>query len=115
MPHAVSKMVLIWSGSIETIPAGWALCNGSNGTPNLTDRFVRGAGVSFDPGDTGGNITHTHPFVANPHSHELVAGGGPVGAGASFQDQTDSVQSTGTTAATSSLPPWYALAYIMLL
>ncbi len=32
--------IIMWSGTISTIPSGWALCNGANGTPNLTDRFV---------------------------------------------------------------------------
>ena len=49
----VSGMILMWSGSVATIPTGWVLCNGSNGTPNLTDRFVIAAGNSYSPGATG--------------------------------------------------------------
>ncbi len=36
--------IIMWSGSVGTIPAGWALCNGANGTPNLSGRFVIGTG-----------------------------------------------------------------------
>lgn len=59
-------VIAMWSGSAASIPAGWALCNGLNGTPNLRDRFVVGAGTSYAVGDTGGQnaITsvpaHTH-------------------------------------------------------
>jgi microcystin-dependent protein len=65
--------IIMWSGAIDQIPEGWALCDGSNGTPNLRNRFIIGAGNAFAIGDTGGNATinlqhshsigdHTHPF-----------------------------------------------------
>ena len=53
----------MWSGSASTIPTGWALCDGTNGTPNLTDRFILGAGKAYQPGATGGTATAT-PSVA---------------------------------------------------
>jgi len=46
--------IIMWSGSIGSIPTGWNLCDGSNGTPNLTDRFIVGAGSSYAVGNTGG-------------------------------------------------------------
>lgn len=56
--------ILLWSGSAGLIPSGWHLCDGTNGTPNLKDRFVIGAGGSYNPGNTGGsatkNLSHTH-------------------------------------------------------
>lgn len=52
--------IIMWSGSVEDIPSDWALCDGSNGTPDLRDRFIRGAGGSNDPGDTGGSSDHNH-------------------------------------------------------
>lgn len=58
-----SGVILMWSGSTDTIPAGWALCNGQNGTPDLTDRFILGAGKTYQPGTTGGAATVT-PSVA---------------------------------------------------
>lgn len=47
--------ILMWSGAINNIPVGWALCDGSNGTPDLRDRFVVGAGGSYNVGNTGGS------------------------------------------------------------
>jgi hypothetical protein len=41
--------IMMWSGTIATIPGGWSLCNGTNGTPDLRDRFIVGAGA-----DSGG-------------------------------------------------------------
>ena len=47
-----SGCIIIWSGSISTIPSGYYLCNGSNGTPDLRDKFVVGAGNSYVVGAT---------------------------------------------------------------
>jgi hypothetical protein len=52
--------IILWSGSVANIPAGWALCDGTQGTPNLEDKFVVGAGNSYAVGATGGATTHTH-------------------------------------------------------
>jgi hypothetical protein len=46
--------IIMWSGSIGAIPVGYYLCNGSNGTPDLRDRFVVGAGNTYAVGNTGG-------------------------------------------------------------
>jgi microcystin-dependent protein len=49
--------IIMWSGSIAAIPAGWALCNGTSGTPDLRDRFVIGAGTLYAVNATGGSAT----------------------------------------------------------
>ena len=46
--------IIMWSGSIGSIPSGYYLCDGTNGTPDLRDRFVVGAGSSYAVGNTGG-------------------------------------------------------------
>ena len=46
--------IIMWSGAINDIPVGWALCDGSNGTPDLRDRFIVGAGRDYSVGNTGG-------------------------------------------------------------
>ena len=51
--------IIIWSGSAASIPSGWYLCNGSNSTPDLRDKFVVGAGSTYTVGDTGGSATVT--------------------------------------------------------
>ena len=62
--------IIMWSGSINDIPVGWALCDGSNGTPDLRDRFIVGAGGSYNVGNTGGSDTVTLTTSQIPsHSH----------------------------------------------
>ena len=46
--------IIMWSGSISSVPSGYYLCDGSNGTPNLNDSFVVGAGNTYSVGNTGG-------------------------------------------------------------
>lgn len=55
-----SGLIALWGGLIASIPAGWSLCDGADGRPDLRHKFVRGAGTGQDPGDTGGSETHTH-------------------------------------------------------
>jgi hypothetical protein len=59
-------LVALWSGNAATIPAGWALCDGTVGTPDLRDRFVVGAGSTYVVGDTGGATNHTHSTDIDP-------------------------------------------------
>ena len=61
----VTGMIMMWSGSVASIPSGWALCDGSNGTPDLRNRFVVGAGSTYAVNATGGSadaivVSHTH-------------------------------------------------------
>jgi hypothetical protein len=62
-----SGVIVMWSGSTASIPAGWALCNGLNGTPDLRNRFVIGAGSAYSPGTLGGAATHAHTITVSPH------------------------------------------------
>lgn len=57
--------------SIASIPGGvWKLCDGTNGTPNLTDKFVVGAGAAYAPGDVGGAASRTLTTAQlPPHNH----------------------------------------------
>ena len=64
--------IILWSGSVGTIPSGWGLCDGTDGTPDLTDRFVVGAGGTYTPGDTGGADTVTLALSEIPaHVHSI--------------------------------------------
>lgn len=76
--HSVlpTGIILMWSGSAATIPTGWALCNGSNGTPNLTDRFIIGAGATYTPGSSGGgNAASAVTDIGGSHTHGGQTGG----------------------------------------
>jgi hypothetical protein len=48
-----SGAIVMWSGTVASIPQGWLLCDGQNGTPDLRDRFIKGA--------TGEPRTRTRP------------------------------------------------------
>lgn len=51
-PAFITGMIMMWSGTIATIPSGWALCDGTSGTPDLRNRFIVGANT-----DTTGQST----------------------------------------------------------
>jgi len=84
--------IIMWSGSIANIPSGFALCDGTNGTPDLTDRFVVGAGGSKAVGDTGGTDTQSVNLSVSD-SAEVNFGSNNVGQ--SFSDNRLAVQDTG--------------------
>ena len=131
-----SGAIMMWSGSIASIPSGWYLCNGSNGTPDLRDRFVVGAGSTYAVAATGGSadavvVSHTHTAsVTDPgHNHSYTApalkpnnaaGSIPdyiVTTGATTGNATTGISvgisTTGSSGTGANLPPYYALAYIM--
>lgn len=82
--------IIMWSG--ETVPDGWLLCDGANGTPDLRDKFVIGSGNTYNTGDTGGAVEHTTTRSGTA-------------TGSDVQAVTDETIPT--------LPPYYALAFIM--
>lgn len=116
-------VIVLWSGAANTIPAGWALCNGQNGTPDLRDRFVIGAGLAYTVGATGGEETVTLTAKQIPeHTHSLdgfsTQKGYYAASSGSYQplvNRGSSVQTTATGSgnAHNNMPPYYALCYIM--
>jgi len=76
-------MISLWYGSIGSVPTGWYLCDGSNGTPDLRDRFIVGAGSTYSVASVGGStdsivVSHTHTAtststVTDPgHVHNIL-------------------------------------------
>lgn len=64
--------ILMFNGASSEIPEGWAICNGSNGTPNLIEKFIK-AGTSS--GATGGNPNNEVTLTVDnmpTHSHDLL-------------------------------------------
>ena len=131
-----SGCIIIWSGAVGSVPSGFYLCNGQNGTPDLRNSFVLGAGNTYSVGQTGGStdatlVSHTHTAtVTDPtHLHSLVINSGSgsvqgvnVGNGAGSTSINTTASSTGVTVANSTvgssatganMPPYYALCYIM--
>ena len=66
--------IIMWSGTIVTIPVNWRLCNGANGTPDLTNKFVICANADASTTGVGGSsgITRAH---TNIESTNYVTGG----------------------------------------
>lgn len=108
-------MILLWSGSIGSIPTGYLLCDGTNSTPDLRDRFIIGAGSSYSVNQTGGSadaivVSHTHTAtststVTDPghlHTVPYAASDAVGGAGAqpSYRGTSTSNTSTATTGIT---------------
>ena len=125
----------MWHGDIVNIPVGWALCDGGNGTPDLREKFIIGTTELADgtvgtrPINSTGGSTDTSPATLSiaqlaAHTHTYTAPGGlgnqENGSGASAVESTggSTTGSTGSGAThthTGTLPPYYALAYIMRL
>lgn len=77
--------IMMWSGAANNIPQGWTLCNGQNGTPNLMDRFIVGAGNSYGVGATGGSANVTLSWDQMPaHKHGVNDPGHNHGVGISI-------------------------------
>lgn len=140
-PALPTGAIILWSGSIGSIPSGYNLCDGSNGTPDLRDRFVVAAGNTYAVAATGGSadaivVTHTHTASVSDPGH--VHNSGVSFANSSSGSQTGISQGTftgiyqtgiasnttgisvtnanaGTSGTNANLPPYYALAYIMKL
>lgn len=135
------NMILLWSGTIATIPTGWVLCNGTAGTPDLRDRFVVGAGGTYAVNSTGGATSHNHAITVfgtalttamlPPHSHDAPPGtggfvtlgtgsGNTVGGSTLGTSPSTGLTGSGAThnhtassAVSDNRPPYWALAYIM--
>ena len=121
-------VIAIWSGAISAIPSGWVICDGNNSTPNLTAKFVIHAsadsGATYDVADTGGSTTtgtstlsisqlaaHTHTYNATNTASE--GGDNAVQSAIHASTSTGSTGGGATHTHASTIPPYYALAYIM--
>jgi len=109
--------ICLWSGTIENIPAGWHLCDGTMGTPDLRSKIIIGAGSTYGVGDTGGSDSHDHEFNGIAHEHTFAAGNvlESVAPAGDIGINTSSVAADGTVESKTELPPYYALAFIMKL
>lgn len=126
--------IIMWSGSIASIPSGWYLCDGTNSTPDLRSRFVVGAGSTYAVAATGGSadaivVSHTHTATVTDPGHfhtnavtsylnpASTGGGSPYGGNGPTSTNTTGItvanSTTGSSGTNANLPPYYALAYIM--
>jgi hypothetical protein len=133
-----SGCIIVWSGAVGAVPTGYYLCNGLNGTPDLRNSFVLGAGSTYSVGQTGGStdavvVSHTHTAsVTDPgHAHNYTTTTASDSTantfyvsqqGTTINTGTTTTASTGISVANSTtgvsgtnanMPPYYALCYIM--
>jgi hypothetical protein len=95
-------MIVMWGGLAQDIPAGWRLCDGANGTPDLRDRFVKGATVAGVAGGSAthqhaahtGVITHTHPVSDPTHAHDQRRHNATTGVGSGITTAPDTSSTT---------------------
>ena len=105
----------------SSVPSGWAICDGTKGTPDLRGRFVLMAQDSaYSIMSTGGEKTHTLTEAEMPsHTHQSSAGGGQrwndgEGVWGIRATPTDT-SSKGGNQPHNNMPPFYTLVYIMRL
>ena len=124
MPYGT---IIMWNGEKEKIPTGWSLCDGNNGTPDLRNRFIVGAGSAYNKGATGGADTVTlsiNQIPSHRHRTETKEWGrswqGENGAPntAYFETYDNNINGkytdyVGGGQAHENRPPYYALYYIM--
>jgi len=136
-PAIPSGGIILWSGSTGSVPSGWYLCDGTNGTPDLRNSFIVGAGNTYAVGATGGTadaivVSHTHTATVTDPGHTHLYSVGLGGSGGALpansvvnytainDTNTNSATtgisitnaSSGTSGTNQNLPPYYALAYI---
>jgi len=113
------RAIIMWSGTLAEIPAGWALCDGTLGTPNLRNRFIYGVAPGENPGAWGDASTHNHYFDMASVETSSVGGvwawgaiwGGPATAGHTHTVDPPGMYTNNATI----LPPYFKLAFIMKL
>ena len=117
----VSGMIIMFNSA--TAPSGWYLCDGNNGTPDLRDRFIVGAGNSYSLNATGGSNTATD--TVNVSVSVSGTTGGPsatspflynnagVGASSSHSHSFSGSGSGSDTVSIDTRSPYYALTFIM--
>jgi hypothetical protein len=74
-------MVAMWLGTLASIPSGWLICDGTNGTPDMRDRHLKASNSLSEHATTGGSNTHTHASQTHSHtgSSTHTHGGGGLG------------------------------------
>jgi len=111
-------IICMWSGALEDIPDGWALCDGTQGTPNIGNRFILGADpLYYPPGRKGGSYGHAHTASALPASPSLDTGDKFINSepDGHYTEQTYEHNHTLNVETTYNFPPYYAMAFIMKL
>lgn len=105
-----SGMIIMWSGLISDVPKGWSICDGTNGTPDLRQKFVRGA--SGEIGAAGGSVSHSHTmdYAIGCATGSLYVVNGGCSCLVAAQGHTHSMYVNAQSS--SNIPPYYELIFI---
>ena len=129
-PPVPTGVIVMWSGTTSNIPTGWVLCDGQNSTPDLRDRFIVGAGSTYNAAATGGSTStgshtltvaelpaHSHTFSYTAPNQQTPAAphnlANNVGSAGTVNTGTNNTGDGAAHTHANSLPPYLALAYIM--
>ena len=133
--------IIMWSGTIASIPSNWKLCDGLNNTPDLRNRFVIGADVDWGgfpmtsitgtESRTGGIkdavvVAHNHGITDPGHTHSIGSDDTGYYYGCAYTTDRNrrqlyttrevtgiTINQEGVSGTNQNLPPYYALAFIM--
>lgn len=115
--------IIMWYGGVEAIPAGWSLCDGQKGTPDLRNRFVVGVGNEYNLNATGGldKVTltlseipsHTHNITTRTNSYSIWDPGGKKNDKLWNFSSSKNTSAAGGGQPHENRPPFMALCYIM--
>lgn len=105
--------IAVWYGTLGTVPNGWVVCDGNNGTPNLVGKTVMHPDdVNFSYGDS--SLTHSHTHSGNTGlATDFLASGSQVAAGGDYSKTTQNHAHSVTASSASHMPPFYGLYFIM--
>ncbi|MCP4566885.1 MAG: tail fiber protein [FCB group bacterium] len=116
-------VIVMWSGTLATIPEGWLLCDGNYGTPNLQDKFIYGVTSAEEPGGTGGaaSSSHAHSIdgpafnTGGPSSvyTQVWEAGGQHVASNVHTHSADPPAFSSSSSPVNTIPPYFKLAFIM--
>ncbi len=107
----LKHIIVMWFKPIADIPAGWGLCDGTQGLPDLRDKFIKGAPAETNPGGTGGVEQHRHTYISEAHEHDMKSGN-YIAEGTGYDDETDWEVTSGSTGYAYNAPPYYEMVLI---